>query len=89
MILHDVLCAECKSPCESMNEYWHRVEDCACSRIAELQTLCAELARLRALIENAKRETQGWTTGGYPEPFMRLAAQLYHALDAGRGEGTK
>jgi septal ring factor EnvC (AmiA/AmiB activator) len=46
-------------------------------------------AKLRALIENAKAETRGWTTGGYPEPFMQLAARLYHALDVGRGEGTK
>lgn len=48
----------------------------------------AENAKLRATIEEAKRESRGWTTGGYPEPFMRLAARLYHALDAGRGEGV-
>ena len=55
------------------------------------EQLEATVERLRTIIENAKRETQGWTTGGYPDHFARLAVILYHALDdaAGRGEEKK
>lgn len=60
--------------------------DGSCAAGKEIDSLKVELAKLRAIIEDAKRESRGWATGGYPEPFMRLAAMLYHVLDAGRGE---
>lgn len=35
MILH--LCDKCKHPCESPDQYWNMVEDCASNRILKLE----------------------------------------------------
>jgi len=45
-----------------------------------------KVTEMVAIISEAKRETTGWCTGGYPAPFAALAAKLFQVFRKGPDE---